>query len=984
MTFSRGTAMPNRLAAFRAVARIQGRRPFVYFGAVTAVVVFLLAALQIASRTALKEYVEDQLARIAWDVSLYQVGELRLAPEVARTLAGTRHVSETQSIFFLRTAVPTTTVAHIDGQPLRSPWLSLLSVTHPGMLPPELRPQGQSALLVLVGSKAQMGDAFLQLQNRRRFELRVERHGKSALVFGVPLERTLRLERNEINRWFMDQTSSPTLVPELGVILVAPYDAERLAAFDAVSRGLKLHSHGDEPDDIHADAGEYFPDIIHLARLERPALVSGWDIDASRAHLDAVGRELRARAQAVTFRIGMDNTAAVLFERMGAIARVIGLVSLLAALPLLWMAWVLLANLSALLMFNSRRQFGLLRLRGVPGALLGRSMLVAIAAGGLAGGLLGAVLGTVLPILVYARGWLPWNTVLRIQNPTLLAACVLIGVALALLVSLRLARYAATISPLEASARVAASEAAHGTVHFRWLECTLLILGAAKVLSWAGPWPWLDSASPAWARGADRALDFAALPFFVYGATTLLASRRRWLAWLLRPMTALAGGKLARVSLTHAATRAHRVSAVLLIVALLAAVSLYPTVMNAVFDDKTERAAKVQLGAPLQVTLSVPDLVPPAALAQQGLRERYEHVRTAAERLAARISVLKEVRTVGYLVEGLVDGLYLPGHGFNSLPLYLVTDADSYLRGVYHERALGETAPFNRLVRKLDSGDVLISSALDRFWQRAPGKEMPVGRDIESGMASAPLGGVVRLLPGVPPTAVKDRESFVAARVDYLNYLFDNRPQLAAAAGNPAIARLDALLPRLVLAITPASGVDVDTLARAVVRVLPAEPVQVRTLPDEVGRLGSDMYIFLARRNVQIYLVGGLLLAIVGILAIAAANHAEDRRTLGLLRIRGGGPRHLLQFLAATLSAPAVAGLVLGALIALLAGYGITNLLWQLRELKTVVVYLTTHLAVSAQTALVGAALVAVLAATLGVFTRWIYNRTAREGLSDR
>ncbi|HEY5900317.1 MAG TPA: hypothetical protein VIV54_22315, partial [Burkholderiales bacterium] len=212
--------MPNRLAAFRAVARIQGRRPFLYFGAVTAVVVFLLAALQIASRYALKEYVEDQLARIAWDVSVYQVGELPLAPEVARALAGARHVRETQSIFFLRTAVPTTTVAHIDGQPLRSPWLSLLSVTDPALLPPELRPQGRSAVLVLVGSKAQMGDAFLQLQNRKMFELRVERHGNSALVFGVPLERTLRLERNEINRWFMDQTSSPTLVPELGVILV--------------------------------------------------------------------------------------------------------------------------------------------------------------------------------------------------------------------------------------------------------------------------------------------------------------------------------------------------------------------------------------------------------------------------------------------------------------------------------------------------------------------------------------------------------------------------------------------------------------------------------------------------------------------------------------------------------------------------------------------------------------------------------------------
>ena len=262
--------MQGRIESFRAVAGIQGRRPFVFFGAVTLVVVFLLAALQIASRYALKEYVEDQLARMAWDISVYQVSELPLASEVRRSIANVGHVTETQNIFFLRTAVPTTTVAYVDGQPLRSPWLSLLAVSNTSMLPPELRPQDGSSVLVLVGSKSQMGDAFLKLQNRKRFELRVERHQRSASVFSVPLERTVRLDRNEVNRWFMDQTSSPTLVPELGVILVVPHDPQILAAYDAVSRGIK-HHHGSEPDDIHADAGEYFPDIIHLARLDRGA-----------------------------------------------------------------------------------------------------------------------------------------------------------------------------------------------------------------------------------------------------------------------------------------------------------------------------------------------------------------------------------------------------------------------------------------------------------------------------------------------------------------------------------------------------------------------------------------------------------------------------------------------------------------------------------------------------------------------------------------
>jgi len=206
---------------------------------------------------------------------------------------------------------------------------------------------------------------------------------------------------------------------------------------------------------------------------------------------------------------------------------------------------------------------------------------------------------------------------------------------------------------------------------------------------------------------------------------------------------------------------------------------------------------------------------------------------------------------------------------------------------------------------------------------------------------------------------------------------------LAASANNPALADLDVLIARLVLTIVPKPGIDTTALKQAVLPALSVEPLQVRELHDEVARLGSDMYIFLARQNVQIYLLGGVLMALIGILAVAFSNYAEDRRTLGLLRIRGCGPRQILQFLSAGLSAPAVVGLVFGVLISLLVGYGITNLVWQLRELKTIMVYLTTHLAVSMQTALVGAFLILILVSILLFFSRWIFNRTAREGLSD-
>jgi hypothetical protein len=419
-------------------------------------------------------------------------------------------------------------------------------------------------------------------------------------------------------------------------------------------------------------------------------------------------------------------------------------------------------------------------------------------------------------------------------------------------------------------------------------------------------------------------------------------------------------------------------------VALLASLSLYPTVMTAVFDNKTQRAALVQLGAPLQVTLNTPDLVPAAALARNGLKERYALIAGELARLTARLRALPQVRSVSPLAEGLIDGLYMPGSGFSSIALYLVDDPAAYLKNVYHEEELGQSARFTPLIEELAGPRLLSSSALAGFMQWPLGGTIPAGRDTRGAMLQGVHGGVLHFMPGMPLAAVKDRDSFIGARVDYLNYLFNNRAYLVSGAGNPDLAALDALIPRVVLSIAPQPGVTPADLRRAVLSVLPAEPLQVRELQDEVARLGSDMYIFLARRNVQIYLLGGVLMALIGIIAVALSNYAEDRRTLALLRIRGCGPRELLQFLSAGLSAPAAAGLAFGAAIALLVGYGITNLVWRLRELRTIMLYLKTQLAMSMQTAWVGGFLILSVVVVLVLLSRWLFRRTAREALSER
>src|SRR5436309_5366805 len=223
-----------------------------------------------------------------------------------------------------------------------------------------------------------------------------------------------------------------------------PYEWDILTKFDQVATGFV-------PSDIvgvsdqdagHIQMAEYAPEVLYLARIDRVSLVSGWDIPGSLANVKALNRRLHSDAQdnapipkgalqepvpghgheageppeeskfsgSVSFVV--DSTTEVLLERMQGIARLIGLVSLLVALPLLWMAWVLAANLAGLLMLNERRTLGLMRLRGISGDLMGRALLVSIVSGGVGGGLLGLVAGSIVPLLIYDGGRVPAGVLL--------------------------------------------------------------------------------------------------------------------------------------------------------------------------------------------------------------------------------------------------------------------------------------------------------------------------------------------------------------------------------------------------------------------------------------------------------------------------------------------------------------------------------------------------------------------------------------------
>jgi hypothetical protein len=1000
---------------------ILGRRTMLTFGLVTFMVGALLATVNITSRYALKTYVDDQLKRIPWDLAVYQNGAVNGDRSLMDHIKRTPGITKVETMAFLRARFPEggEVEAQIDRKPFSTPWLCLLAASDPTLLPPELgfaltkagQDQGRGAVLALIGPEYAMGKAFLALQGAKDFTLQVHVGEQPRFLFNTPIRSVVRLDRDDLNRWLMDQTGSVSYVPYIGAILLMPYDWNILTRFDQVATGFvpdEVLGVGNE-DAGHIQMAEYAPEVVYVAKVDRASLISGWDIPGSLARVSGVNERLHrtsidtAAAPKKVYaepshthtdpgEVGddddkfgptnfvVDSTTEVLLDRMQNIARLIGVVSLLVALPLLWMAWVLAANLAGLLMLNERRTFGLMRLRGISGRLMGRALLISVSIGGVAGGVLGLVTGSVVPLLIYERGRLPVSVLLDGRQLAIFGAFLLVSVVLALVVSRRLVKYATTISPLEASVRVSGSEATSARIRFGIVPALAVVLGSYVLLGWIFDFAVSELPRFGWFRIGDRLLDFLGLPLFLYGVATLLASKRERIQHVMAPALGPIGGVLGRFALRHMSAKPHRTVAFLLIVALMSSVSLYPIVTSGSFEDKAVRGAKVQIGADWQVMYNAPDLIDVDKLAGPA-SQQIGALKPEIDKLVASLRSVPGVRDATYMVESVLPTFYLPGYGLRGVPMFLLGDVAKYRASVYSEPKVGLSSAFDDIMARAAQGDIAVSPPVADFWRLNPGTPVLLGLDAERRATGSNTAGILAFLPGIPPKTVNDRSGYVQARIDYLNYLFTTNAYLATGIDNPKLQPLQILLPRVIVLLASDPAVDQAAFQQAIAKATPFPPMEIHNLPQEIAKVGSDMYISLALANMRIYLVGGLILALVAILAIAMANYREDRQTLGLLRIRGASPADVRRFVLAMLLSPALVGLALGAASAVLAGYGLANYVWKLREIRTVVQLLPTHLVVGVLTVWIAALLVVLLVAVANGFSWWVYRHTAHRSM---
>lgn len=959
-------------------ARVLGKRTFLLFGFFTFLCVAVIGATYVTSRYALKVYVEDQLSRISWDVALYQSRAIPKAPEFLETLRQLPQVTQAESLVFLRARLPEGLKVEAGGAAVVVPWYVVLSSTSPELLPPAYRAVGGKTTLSLFGSRDLVQANLTRIRSADDFAFlgrTVQEHehqdgqqhphaGDWRALFSVPVNQVVELDREELNRWLLEKTGSISFVPYLGAGLHMPYDP---ALFAQLDRLFQAHTHEHGEIDIHEESGDYLPEIDHMVMLDRDKLISGWDLEGSYQRVEQVLEVIR-EVIPLTYNIQLRSDTLLLIERMSEISKLIGIVTLFLALPVIVIAWVFAANLVHFVILTERRTIGLMRLRGLRGSLLSRVFLLTILTSGAMGGLLGLAAGMILPLVAYED----LGSVMRLvslQEPFLALLFLMVGLSVSLLIGLRLIKLVRRLTPREASSRFASSGAATVGLRFGFFTALALFVGGGTALAWVTGFSVAERFPEL--RQFERLLDLLALPLLIYGLAVLLASRRTVIAACIRLLAPLSRGRLSSFAVEQAVRRPGRVAGVVLVGSLAAAITLAPSIASHSFTQKGVRGVKVQLGANANLTFNTVSL---GEDPEENLGDRIASIRRWIQPSLEALGEQSEISSTELVVRSLIR-LYVPGYGYGGTPLFLIQDPETYLKHVYHEEELGLDGAFREIILQLKEGKVAVSPSVAEFWSLSAGDEVLVGFDDQGRPVKAPVAGTLAMLPGAPLRSVEDRDSFATAHADYLSHLFRSEAFLVASMESPFVDSISALVPQVTTIVETTGESSLPTVE------LPIHPRDERFFSQEVTKVRKDMFIHLVGENFKIYLVAGLLIALFAVTATFVVNFTEDRRMLALLRVRGASPWDLMGALVVQLYSPLFLSLILGCVIGGLAGLGISHRVWDLQRVPTIMNLLRTELVFSWESVLVILFIMAVLAALVSLLGMWTFQKTAREAI---
>lgn len=1003
--------------------KVFGKRVFAGYGVVSLLSVAILAALYLTTRYGIHAYVSDQLERIPWDIAIVQRGEAHRYEELQRRYRAISGVRAVESIGFIRIRNMAPLRLEVGGRPLPIRWLGFIATSKPALVFPGLRTSDASAVsgsgmavevafiggqsgvaataVPQIGGGAGLRLAYVAPGHADGEEVDAHSHGLpenapgrtlfEASIAGSPRQ----IERQQFNKWMLRDVGSLTYLPEEALIVAVSMD--QFSELSRTFNSLFLTSEG-----IHGGEAPppYVPEVSHLIALDRNSWVSAWDLSGSLNRVGPLVDDVFGAAQWLTPFSYARSDLFLMLSHMNNVARLVGLVTLLIAIPLLWLSWVLARMLSGLMLLNERRLIGLALIRGIPMGAIRAALLTALILGGLGGAVLGLLLGAGVPILGYWIGGegVPPASVL-LTGAAYFAIFASMGVIMALLAGRGILQYVANLTPREAMARVAGGEGEGTAFRLAWYQIVgflaALLVGTYKILGWAtGSSPLVAvvnstgyELAPNVAAGVfvvESVLNFVAVPLFLFGLAGLLMWRVNWVQNGLSAVTTPFVGSIHWYVGQHMALRRHRIVNLLFVAALAMSLSLLPQIAADSFYGRVVRGIRASVGGAILLDFDMAQLSGGGA-GTHSVAEFQRRIEAHSNTIRRTVAADDRVSSVAVVQQFILPDVYIPSQ--SGLILNVVENPGEYLRTIYHEQTLGRTRPFEQIIRALDEQKVSVTQGLLRL------RQIPLGRDIVLGSADdgSPVAlrfdEVMAFLPGQPAVGIQQREGFVTAEIDYLNYVLGSDARIIAGSGPgglPRLADIRVLPSRVVFIIQTRNGSADEQLAASLVKGLPLQPEDVRWEALETTRVSKDMFIALALENMKVYMFGGLLLALASVVAIGLVNFIADHRTFALLRLRGLPPGLLLRISVAIFLTPVIGGVLVGIGLGAVSGYGVSQAIWDLPRVYGVAAFLNNRMVVSPATWTIVMGFSGILAAISLGFGLWPFRHTAREAIRER
>ncbi|RLI06908.1 hypothetical protein DRO32_04805, partial [Candidatus Bathyarchaeota archaeon] len=636
--------------------------------------------------------------------------------------------------------------------------------------------------------------------------------------------------------------------------------------------------------------------ILYYIWADRGELIDPWNLDATEDNL----REFELDLMSVADELGLD-VMVYLSYAVGAYSSALDSIRVLTgalSFPVFLLSWYLVLTAGYLVSGARRREVGLLRVRGASSRKIFASYMATALLIGLAGSLLGILAGMGLAWLYLALSGeeLPWEALLGPLDPSMLGIEVGLGCAVCLVASVRPAKMASSLSPVEATKEYVEVEATEAW-KFGRLRALAFALGSVKMVEWVmgiRPLDLLEQVQglPFFIMVAFFiyvmidvfVLNFLGPIFFLYGATCLLvrSSRRlyRLASALAKPLGFI--GELASRSLSRNPARASRVA---FLVSMAIAFGSVMSLLSASVMDAQVRMARTVVGSDVRV-------------------EVFEDV---GPDFSSDLEALDGVRGATPVVYGSWLDVKLVGQVD-----YYVVEPGEFADLAYIEEGFCHPDMREALASMAeDEHEVLVSEKLADLYYLAIGSTIYIRSGLwapeEDGYVRVVVAGIVEVFPG---SAISPFAEDLYVVVSF---------KLAEELGLPTSG------PYFLVAVE--EGAEAGEVAEEIERAYPDEVSDVSTVEEVLAEsplimVGNVIYTFLR----QSFLCS-LAAAASGLGLTAMMSVRERTYEVGLVRARGMGRKKVLLSLAYEYLMVAILGLAIGLSTGLATAYGLVGMM---------------------------------------------------------